>query len=53
MSTDGVDTEPATEPERWLPSRTALWEGFLTVWYFTLLVIGITMLVTLELVGRL
>lgn len=52
MSTDRVDPD-TTGVGRWLPSRTALWEGVLTLWYLTVLVVGITLLVTLELTGRL
>ena len=52
MSTDRVDPD-STGVGRRLPSRTALWEGFITLWYLTVLVGGITMLVTLELTGRL
>ena len=52
MSTDRVDPD-TTDVGRRLPNRTALWDGLITLWYLTVLVVGITMLVTLELAGRL
>jgi len=51
MSADGVDAE--STPDGRLPSLRALQEGVLTLLYLTLLVGGLTVLVTIELLLRL
>jgi len=51
MSADRVD--PDVGIGRRLPSRATIREGLLVLVYLTPLVVGITLLVTLELVARL
>ncbi|MFW5977906.1 MAG: hypothetical protein ACOCP2_01550 [Halohasta sp.] len=52
MSDDEVAPEPAIGRGQRLPSRTAIRDGLLTLAYLAMLVVGSTLLVTLELVGR-
>lgn len=53
MSADQVDPEPTTGLYQRLPNRSTVREGLITLIYLTTLVVGITLLVTLELVVRL
>jgi len=53
MSADRVDPEPTTGIGRRLPSRATVRERLVALVYLTTLVVGITLLVILELVGRL
>jgi len=51
MSADSVDSDTEVGPR--LPSPRVLRESVLTLLYLTLLVVGMTVLVTIELVVRL
>ena len=51
MSADRVDSDTGIRSR--LPTLAALREGFFTLLYLTLLVVGMTVLVTIELVVRL
>ena len=51
MTADRVD--PETTAVGRLPDRQTVWEGVVMLIYLATLVVGITLLVTLELVGRL